>query len=81
MLHQQRKEAVPKKAKEIISHHIPDGFTVAVIKDESIFVYDALIRRMWTPERKSPILAVTGSYQKTCVFGTLLTIDSKQLFI
>ena len=35
---------------------------------------------MWTPEGKRPIVTVTGSHQKTCVFGTLLTIDGKQLF-
>jgi transposase len=73
----QRKETVPKKTKKIISH-IPDCFTVAV-EDESIFIHDALIRRMWTPEGKRPIVTVTGSHQKTCVFGTL-TIDGKQLF-
>src|SRR5690242_11459895 len=38
-----------------------------------------MIRRMWTPEGKRPIVTVTGSHQKTCVFGTL-TIDGKQLF-
>src|SRR5437763_6035133 len=73
----QRKEAVPKKTKKIIPH-IPDGFTVAV-EDESIFIHDALIRRMWTPEGKRPIVTITGSHQKTCVFGTL-TIDGKHLF-
>ena len=73
----QRKETVQKKTKKIISH-IPDGFTVA-IEDESIFIHDTLIRRMWTPEGKRPIVTITGSHQKTCVFGTL-TIDGKQLF-
>ena len=34
---------------------------------------------MWTSEGKRPIVTVTGSHQKTCVFGTL-TIDGKQLF-
>jgi len=34
---------------------------------------------MWTPEGKRPIVTITGSHQKTCVFGTL-TIDGKQLF-
>ena len=33
----------------------------------------------WTPEGKRPIVTVTGSHQKTCVFGTI-TIDGKQLF-
>ena len=80
MLHciKQRKEAVQKKAKEIISR-IPKDFTVAV-EDESIFIHDALIRRrMWTPEGIRPIVTVTGSHQRICVFGTI-TIDGKQLF-
>ena len=34
---------------------------------------------MWTPEGKRSIVTVTGSHQKTCVFGTLLTIHGKQL--
>ncbi len=34
---------------------------------------------MWTPKGKRPIVTVTGSHQKTCVFGTLLTIHGKQL--
>jgi hypothetical protein len=36
---------------------------------------------MWTPEGKRPIVTVTGSQQKTCVFGTITIIDGKQLFI
>ena len=75
----QRKETVKKKVEGIISR-IPEGFTVAVEEDESIFIHDILIRRMWTPEGKRPIVTVTGSHQKTCVFGTLLTIDGKHLF-
>jgi len=34
---------------------------------------------MWTPKGKRPIVTVTGSHQKTCVFGTL-TSHGKQLF-
>ena len=34
---------------------------------------------MWIPKGKRPIVTVTGSHQKTCIFGTL-TIDGKQLF-
>jgi hypothetical protein len=34
---------------------------------------------MWTPEGIRPIVTVTWSHQKTCVFGTI-TIDGKQLF-
>jgi transposase len=33
---------------------------------------------MWIPKGKRPIVTITGSHQKTCVFGTL-TIDGKQL--
>jgi hypothetical protein len=50
------------------------------VEDESIFIHDALIRRrMWTPEGIRPIVTVTGSHQRTCVFGTI-TIDGKYLF-
>jgi transposase len=34
---------------------------------------------MWTLEGTRPIVTVTGSHQRTCVFGTI-TIDGKQLF-
>jgi hypothetical protein len=34
---------------------------------------------MWTPQGIRPIVTVTGSHQRTCVFGTI-TIDGKQLF-
>jgi len=34
---------------------------------------------MWIPKGKRPIVTVTGSHQKTCIFGTL-TINGKQLF-
>jgi transposase len=34
---------------------------------------------MWIPKGKRPIVTVTGSHQKTCVFGTL-TVDGKQFF-
>ena len=55
----------------LISSRISKDFTLAV-EDESIFIHDALIRkRMWTPEGKRPIVTVTGSHQRTCVFGTI----------
>jgi hypothetical protein len=74
-----RKEAIQKKTKQIISR-ISKDFTLA-IEDESIFIHDALIRkRMWTPEGKRPIVTVTGSHQRTRVFGTI-TIDGKQFFM
>jgi transposase len=72
-----KKRSSSKKTKEIISR-IPDDFTLAV-EDESIFVHDTLIRKMWTPEGKRPIVITTGSHKKTCIFGTI-TFDGRQLF-
>jgi hypothetical protein len=44
-------------------------------------MYDAVIRRkMWTPESIHPVVTVTGSHQKTCVFG-VLSIDGIQFFL
>ena len=58
---------------------MPQDFTVAV-EDESIFIHDVLIRRkMWTPQGLRPTVTITGSHQKTCVFGTF-SIDGRQLF-
>ena len=74
-----RQRQISKKAKRIISH-IPKGFTVAVAADESIFTHDSLIRRkMWTVDRIRPIVTMTGSHQRTCVFGALC-IDGRQFF-
>ena len=61
--------------KQIISS-IPKDFTVAV-EDESIFIHDAFRRKMWTPEVIRPVVTITGSHQKTCVFGALC-IDGRQ---
>ena len=36
-------------------------------------------RHTWTAQGVRPVVTVTGSHQKTCVFGTL-TIDGRQLF-
>ena len=46
--------------------------------DESIFIHDSLVRRkMWTADRIRPIVTITGSHQRTCVFGALC-IDGRQ---
>jgi transposase len=58
--------SVQKRTKEIISN-TPEDFTIAV-EDESIFIHDTLIRKMWTPEGMRPIVITTGSHKKTCVF-------------
>ena len=57
-----------------IYSQIPQGLTVAV-QDESIFVHDVLVKRkLWFPKGSRPAVTVTGSHQKTCVFGAL-TLD------
>ncbi len=58
---------------------IPKGFTIAV-QDESIFVHDIIVRRkLWLPKGIRPIVTVTGSHQRTCVFGTL-TMEGNNYF-
>ena len=50
------------------------------MQDESIFVYDYVIRRKkWISKDKRPIMTVTGSRKRTMVFGCL-SLDGKQLF-
>jgi DDE superfamily endonuclease len=34
---------------------------------------------MWTPQVMRPVVTITGSHQKTCVFGTLFK-DGRQFF-
>ena len=76
--HQSKRKIISKKAKRIISR-IPRGFTIAVM-DESIFIHESLVRRkMWTADRIRPIVTMTGSHQKTSVFGTL-SMNGRQLF-
>lgn len=50
------------------------------MQDESIFVHDVIVRRkLWLPKGVRPVATMTGSHQRTCVFGTL-TMKGKQLF-
>ena len=74
----QEKNKFQKKAKRIISR-IPRGFTIAVM-DKSIFIHDSLVRRkVWTADRIRLIITITGSHQRTSVFGALC-IDGRQFF-
>ena len=52
-----------------------------LVQDESIFVYDYVIRRKkWiSTDKKRPIVTVTGSHKRTIVFGCL-SLQYKQLF-
>lgn len=50
-----------------------------VCEDESIFVYDSVVRKVWARKGTSPIVVKTGSHKKTCVFGSVSS-DGRQLF-
>ncbi len=75
-----RERCFQKGAQKELLSQIPKGFTIAV-QDESIFVHDIHIirRKLWLPKGIRPVVTVTGSHQRTCVFGTL-TVDRRQLF-
>jgi transposase len=58
---------------------LKSGWTI-LVQDESIFVYDYIVRRKkWISAGKRPIVTVTGSHKRTIVFGCL-SLDGKQLF-
>lgn len=52
-----------------------------LVQDESIFIHDSIMvkRRKWIIREKRPIATVTGSHEKTIVYGAL-SLDGKQLF-
>ena len=54
------------------------GFTVVSL-DESFFFYDSLVRRVWIEQDKRPIVRVTGSHQRSCVFGAI-NMEGNQIF-
>ena len=75
---QRRERGFQKGVLETLEQ-IQAGFTIAV-QDESIFVHDVIVRRkLWLPQGVRPVATMTGSHQRTCVFGTL-TMEGKQLF-
>ena len=69
---------IQKRVKHIIEN-LKSDWTV-LVKDESIFVYDYVIRRKkWISKYKRPKITVTDSRKRTIVFGCL-SLDGKQLF-
>jgi hypothetical protein len=54
-----------------------EGFTIVSV-DESFFFYDSLVRRVWIEENKRPIVRVTGSHQRSCVFGAVSIEEEKE---
>ena len=61
-----------------IQQQLEDGFT-RVSTDESFFFYDCLVSRVWVDKKKRPIVRVTGSHQRSCVFRAI-SMKGKQLF-
>ena len=66
-----------KKNKEILVS-LPEGWDV-IEQDESIFIYDAIVRKVWALKGSKPRVKVTGSHQKSFVFGAL-SLSGRQLF-
>ncbi len=54
-----------------------EEFTLVSL-DESFFFYDSLVRRVWIEQDKRPIVRVTGSHQRLCVFGAISIGGKKQ---
>jgi hypothetical protein len=54
-----------------------DGFAVVSL-DESFFFYDSLIRRVWIVQDKRPIVRVTCSHQRSCIFGATSMEEGKK---
>jgi hypothetical protein len=57
---------------------LKDGFT-AVSLDESFFTFDVRIKRVWVCKDSRPVVRVTGSHRRSCLFGAV-SIDGQQLF-
>jgi hypothetical protein len=47
--------------------------------DESFFLFDSIVKRVWIHKDSRPVIRVTGSHQHSCLFGAI-SLDGKQLF-
>ncbi len=57
---------------------LPHGFAI-VCMDESFFIYDSLVRKVWIRADSRPIVTVTGSHERSVLYGAL-SLDGRQLF-
>lgn len=48
-------------------------------EDESIVLYDSVVRAVWAKKGSRPTILATGSHARTCLFGAL-SMDGRQLF-
>src|SRR3989344_1531110 len=52
---------------------------MGAVEDESIFIYDVKVRKVWAIKGSRPRILTTGSHRKICWFGAL-SDDGRQLF-
>ncbi len=50
-----------------------------VSEDESFVVRDAIVTRVWAPEGRRPVCRVTGSHDRTVVFGAM-DMEGRKIF-
>jgi hypothetical protein len=51
------------------------GFTLESL-DESLLFHDTLVRRVWIHNEKRPVVRITGSHQRSFVFGATALVAS-----
>ncbi len=57
-----------KKRVQNVLFTLKDDWNI-LVKDESISAHDLSIRRKWIIRQKRPLVTVTGSHNKTIIFG------------
>ncbi len=62
----------------MVLDNLSKGFT-AVSLDESFFLYDSLVRKVWIFKNTRPVIRITGSHHQPCLFGAI-SRDGRQLF-
>src|SRR5437868_9202796 len=73
-----RGEAGFQKTNLELLRELPQGFAIVCL-DESFFIYDSLVRRVWIEKGSRPVVTVTGSHRHSVLYGAL-SLDGKQLF-
>lgn len=57
---------------------LPSGFAIVCI-DESFFIYDSRVKKVWVRADSRPVVHVTGSHEHSVLYGAL-SLDGRQLF-
>lgn len=74
---ERRQGGILKKNANFLAN-LPLGWAI-VVEDESIFIYDVKVRKIWAIKGSRPRILTTGSHKKICWFGAL-SDDGRQLF-